>query len=256
MSAQSVKIKEEKLSQLGVYKEGMPWNPVEKTIMERRSIRRYKKDPLPDGMIQRILEAGRFAPSAGNYQPWKFIVINSREILDEMEKDIIKMCKIMAAVLDYTKGGRLRRFLLMPIGKMFMRLLPNELNPIPYGLLSQIAQEKAPVFHQAPTLILLLEDKRGVACPSTDIGICGQSMTLAAHSMGAGSCWIGLARGLNYLSKWKKKLGIKFPYQIRDGIIFGWQSPKADGEVPRETQIVQWFDGGMEDPPKIVKQGE
>jgi len=41
-------------------------------------------------MIRRILEAGRFAPSAGNFQPWKFIVVNSPEMLVEMEKDAVK----------------------------------------------------------------------------------------------------------------------------------------------------------------------
>ncbi|MDI6742872.1 MAG: hypothetical protein QMD11_09035, partial [Smithella sp.] len=43
----------ETLSPLGKYVEGMPWNPVEKVILERRSIRAFKKEPLPDSMIKR-----------------------------------------------------------------------------------------------------------------------------------------------------------------------------------------------------------
>ena len=42
---------------------------------------------LPPGLIRRIVEAGRFAPSAGNTQPWKFVVITSPTIIAEMEKD-------------------------------------------------------------------------------------------------------------------------------------------------------------------------
>ncbi|MDA8403045.1 MAG: nitroreductase family protein [Desulfobacteraceae bacterium] len=53
------------------------WTPVEKTIFSRRSTRAFKKTPLPDFMIRRILEAGRFAPSSGNTQPWRFAVIKS-----------------------------------------------------------------------------------------------------------------------------------------------------------------------------------
>jgi len=41
----------------------------------RRSIRRYRPDPVPDEMIDQLLEAGRWAPSASNRQPWAFIVV-------------------------------------------------------------------------------------------------------------------------------------------------------------------------------------
>ena len=37
---------------------------------ERRSIRRYRADPVPEEMIESMLEAGRWAPSANNLQPW------------------------------------------------------------------------------------------------------------------------------------------------------------------------------------------
>ncbi len=46
-----------------------------KTIETRSSIRKYKPVPLPDGDLKKILEAGRLAPSAGNKQPWGFVVV-------------------------------------------------------------------------------------------------------------------------------------------------------------------------------------
>ncbi len=244
------------MSEIGVYEEGMPWNPVEKVIMERRSIRRFKKEPLPDGMIRRILEAGRFAPSAGNSQPWKFIVINNPELIAEMEKDVVKLIKFLMFFIDYSRGGELSRKFRLPLAKFYTLLMPNELHPVPMGLMQQIAQDKAPVFHQAPTLILLVEDKRGVSSPPTDIGICGQNMVLATHSMGAGSCWIGLIKVLMYLRKWRKKFGIKYPYHLNDCLALGWQKPMADGPVPREVQLVQWFDKGVKDVPRTERQGE
>lgn len=246
----------ETLSPLGQYEAGMPWNPVEKVILERRSIRAFKKDPLPDSMIKRILEAGRYAPSAGNMQPWKFIVVTSPEILAEMEKDAVKVIKFFTFFIDYTRGNIIRRLLILSWVKWVIRFMKNKLHPVPFGLMSQIAQGKAPVFYGAPTLILLVEDKRGVASPPTDIGICGQNMVLAAHSMGAGSCWIGLVQVLMYLPKWRKKFGIQYPYTLNDCIAFGWPSPKADGMVPREVQLVQWYERGMNDAPRVTKQGE
>jgi len=48
-------------------------------IKTRRSIREYKPDPISKEEIYKILEAGRWAPSASNRQPWRFIVLRSME---------------------------------------------------------------------------------------------------------------------------------------------------------------------------------
>jgi nitroreductase len=53
-------------------------------IQSRRSIRAYKPNPIPDEVLQRILEAGRIAPSAKNIQPWKFIVVKDEQIRQQL----------------------------------------------------------------------------------------------------------------------------------------------------------------------------
>lgn len=53
-------------------------------IKGRRSIRKYTKDPVPEDLIVEILEAGRWAPSAGNSQPWSFIVLRDEEVRREV----------------------------------------------------------------------------------------------------------------------------------------------------------------------------
>lgn len=53
-------------------------------IMKRRSIRRYLEKPISDKDLNMILEAGRWAPSGTNIQPWEFIVIKNREILSQI----------------------------------------------------------------------------------------------------------------------------------------------------------------------------
>jgi len=57
-----------------------------KFIKERRSIRSFQNKAIPEKEIEMILEAGRWTPSASNLQPWEFIVIKNKEILDKISK--------------------------------------------------------------------------------------------------------------------------------------------------------------------------
>lgn len=52
----------------------------------RRSIRSFKSEEVPDEYIRKILEAARWAPSAGNVQPWEFIIIRNLEIKREIAR--------------------------------------------------------------------------------------------------------------------------------------------------------------------------
>lgn len=56
------------------------------TIFSRRSIRKYTADSVSDELITKIIQAGMQAPSTRNQQPWHFIVIKNREILEEIPK--------------------------------------------------------------------------------------------------------------------------------------------------------------------------
>ena len=49
-------------------------------LMGRRSIRKYHPDPVPEEMVEQMLEAGRWAPSASNRQPWRFVVVRDEQI--------------------------------------------------------------------------------------------------------------------------------------------------------------------------------
>ncbi len=53
-------------------------------ILSRRSIRRYTKEDVSDEILKELLEAAMSAPSAGNEQPWHFVVIRDRKILNEI----------------------------------------------------------------------------------------------------------------------------------------------------------------------------
>ena len=53
-------------------------------IKERRSVRQYSQEPVSESHLTQILEAGRWAPSRGNSQPWKFIVLNDEHLREEL----------------------------------------------------------------------------------------------------------------------------------------------------------------------------
>jgi len=53
-------------------------------IRTRRSVRRYKKDPVPNEVLVKILEAGRWAPSTGNRQPWEFIIFTDPQLKQQV----------------------------------------------------------------------------------------------------------------------------------------------------------------------------
>src|SRR3989337_3498517 len=65
----------------------MDYDGLLKLFEKRRSIRKYKNEPVPDEYIDKIIEAGRWAPSGANKQPWEFIIIRT----EELKKRIIEI---------------------------------------------------------------------------------------------------------------------------------------------------------------------
>jgi nitroreductase len=57
-----------------------------KVITDRRSIRRFKQNEVPDEMIRELLDAARLAPSGGNCQPWRFVVIKNQSCKEQLAK--------------------------------------------------------------------------------------------------------------------------------------------------------------------------
>ena len=77
-------------------------------IKNRRSIRGFLKTPISEEIINMILEAGRWAPSAENSQPWKFLVIKNRDIIKEIAKTglggfVLKRAPILIGVVSNIK---------------------------------------------------------------------------------------------------------------------------------------------------------
>lgn len=218
------------------------WTQTEEVILKRRSVRIYQKKQVPEFMIKRILEAGRFAPSAGNGQPWKFIVLRDLEIIDGITRTTVQACKKISTLLDYRhKKSSLRRGL----ASLLTRFKPNDLHPVPFGAATLVAREKLGLFHHAPTVILIFADIRGIGLPALDCGIAAQNMALAAHSMGLGTCYVGFPKlAFESTGVWKKKLDIGYPYSFVTSLAVGFPVGQPDGFVARATHAVDWYENG------------
>ena len=82
-------------------------NDVLKAIQTRRSVRRYTDAPVSREQIEAILEAGRFAPSGKNTQPWRFVVVESEAKRSELailfpQQGLVAAAPVTLAVLRET----------------------------------------------------------------------------------------------------------------------------------------------------------
>ena len=215
------------------------WNQTEHLVFERRSVRNFKPDPVPESLTRRVLEAGRFAPSGGNCQPWRFVVVEEPTLIEEMNVCCKKTLSMLyGAYLDdnavkmlipmYQERGR--------VGSFDPRII--------IGGAGTIARDYAKTFLDAPVVILMAGDHRSIGGTELPIGICGQNMNLVAQSLGLGFCWIGFSQLIERDPQLKEKLGLKDPWVIQNACVLGFPDFKQSGLVPRDNRPVTWFKKG------------
>ncbi len=220
---------------------------VEKVIYRRRSVRVYKKEPVPKELIKRVLEAGRFAPSAGNCQGWKFVVVTDRNLMDALSASTIRFLNIFTKLYQGKDPGR------TALKKMLAFIKPNSFDQRPMVAIQALStpkfgEGKLDCFFGAPVAILLLTHRLHVSEPELGMGICGQNMVLAAHSLGLGTCYVGfVSNALNLdpftKSKFRKKLGIEWPYDsVATVLTLGYPAVDLNKPVDREFPRVEWVE--------------
>jgi len=219
------------------------WTVIEKAIFNRRSVRNFNDKPVPEPLIRRVLEAGRFAPSAGNSQPWRFIVITDKAVIGEIDEAVWMGLNLLYQM--YMNDD-----MVQPLATGY------ELSPEPgmwdprlvIGGMGSIAARNAPALLDAPAVILILGDERAISEPHINIGIAGQNMNLTANSLGLGCCWVGFTKVVNHIAPLKEKLGIEPPWTLVTSMVLGYPRFKQEGVVPREYRPVTWFREGAAGP--------
>lgn len=224
--------------------EGRPdaWTETERLIIERRSVRNFKKDPVPDPLIRRVLEAGRFAPSGGNNQPWKFAVVTDTDLIAELEESI----QAVWAADHWALADE-------NVAPNLVGVIPDEVfDPRVRQGLRSTALKELPVFLDAPCVIFIAGNEK-MAIPVLQAGICGQNMNLAAMALGLGFVWTNFgAMGVERLPEVKAKLGFEHPWVMRAAVCLGYPRFRQRGAVPRHYRPVTWFRPGSNE----VETGE
>lgn len=223
----------------------LPYNEIEKELTEverviyrRRSNRIFKDTPVPDELLHRIMEAGRYAPTAGNNMPFTFIAITDKKLIREIEVRSMQ-------VLRWFKNLYLNpNFIKKIVGTLMSFVMIKQMDQRPFFPLDKSDRRDGNLFYGAPALLIMLMDQRGISDPNLDAGICAQNIVLAAHAIGLGTCYNGYAAtAFGYLPGMRKRLGIKYPWKVVTTIAVGYAKVKTDHAVSRETVPVRWFKG-------------
>lgn len=190
----------------------------------RRSIRSYSDRAVPKELIERILDAGRAAPSSLNSQPWKFIVVTDKNLIGETASAIKSFIKKLYAFL--------------PLARLFIKELRDE--KLAGAIRKTATSEEDTVFYGAPLLILIASETNG-RWEGINCALAAQNMMLAAHSFGLGSCFIGRGDIIEKCGLLFSKLGIEKKYSIQASLIFGYpkEFPKNIPERIRNN-VISW----------------
>jgi len=182
-------------------------NQVIEAIKKRRSVRRFSARQVEAEKLQAIIECGLYAPSGGNNQPWHFLVIQNKELIDYIS---VKTKELMAKS-------------------------PNE------RAAKSGNAENYHVFHHAPTVVIVSGHREarspieipggaGSYTPLADCSAAIENMLIAGESLGVGSCWIGFVNYFFAHEEEVKKLDIPAEYKPVFAVCLGYKG--FDTEVP------------------------
>lgn len=153
-------------------------------IQGRKSIRRFKRTPVPEEDIKKILDAGRLAPSASNTQPWSFVVIRDREFLAKMADAVREMVdRMLPFAEDEKQAQRLAAY--KGSYYTFFEHAPVVIAVFMEGYDAGTDRLLAKMGYSAGD-IKRLRPLPGLQSVSAAI----QNMLLAVHALGYGSCWM------------------------------------------------------------------
>lgn len=143
-------------------------------LRSRRSVRRFLPDPVAPALVAQLLEAARWAPSPHNRQPWRFVVLQSAEIRQQLAR----------AMADRLRSERLAD------------------GDDPQAVEADVARSHARISGAAAAVLLCMTLEQMDRYPDPrrskaerrmavqGVAMAGQNLLLAAHGAGLGACWI------------------------------------------------------------------
>ncbi|MDD7746190.1 MAG: nitroreductase [Mitsuokella jalaludinii] len=182
-------------------------------IATRHSTRKFKEEPVPQEVLDKVIEAGRQAPSGKHKNQSRFIVIRKKEVLQEI---------IALVQQEFAK----------------MEVTPE--NDDNFGGAIRAAKKGGYVFmYNAPVLIVVV-NKRDYGNKYADVSCAMQNMMLAANALDLGSCWINQLRWLQdnpVLRAYLQKLGMAEDEEVCASLSIGYPDT-PDGLPGRRVMLV------------------
>lgn len=207
-------------------------------VKKRRTIRRFRPDPVPDADIEKIIEAARWAPSGFNMQPWDFVVIKKKELREA----------ILGFIREYHRLMNKTEY------------LREEWQRVPYAK----SQDTDNDYKVAPVFILLLGDKRTLkglpmsmrydmerrqAIHLSSLANAYLYMSLAATTLGLANEWMSVTAVAYPHTMIKDLIGIPPEIDIYDMMVVGYPAYNLSSrKLMRDRgKMVHYEDCGPED---------
>ncbi len=189
-------------------------------IRTRRSTRRMSEKMPPKDLIEKVIEAGRLAPSGGNSQTTHMIVIMNKEVLGEL-------VRLVEAA-----------FAAMEAGPDTYRSLRNSIAAAKIG---------GYVFHYNAPVLIVTANRKGYGNGMADSACALENMMIAANALDLGSCWINQLHWLDEdpgIRGCLKQFGLTDEETITGGLILGYGVDGAPvrTELPRTGNPVTWVE--------------
>ena len=143
-------------------------------LRQRRSIRRYRPEPVPNHLVEQMLEAAIWAPSAHNRQPWRFVVIREAATKHRLAAAMGKQLRA-----DLTADGVPEEVIAKDVNRSYQRLTGAPL--LVLVCLSMADMDAYPDAQRQRNEWIMAAQSTAMA---------GQNLLLAAHALGLGACWM------------------------------------------------------------------
>ena len=167
-------------------------------IATRHSTRKFKEEPVPQEVLDKVIEAGRQAPSGKHKNQSRFIVIRKKEVLQEI---------IALVQQEFAK----------------MEVTPE--NDDNFGGAIRAAKKGGYVFMYNAPVLIVVANKRDYGNRYADVSCAMQNMMLAANALDLGSCWINQLRWLQdnpVLRAYLQKLGMAEDEEVCASLSIGY----------------------------------
>jgi len=180
-------------------------------ILSRRSVRMYQDRPVPKEIIEKLIRAGVAAPTGGNAQAWRFVVVQDEATRKKLAELSVPRVDKWVEKYSNEEFKALRR-----------RLAPRGIDTTYYG---------------APVIIFVIG--RGNTAPF-DCSMACENMMLAARSMGIGSCWVFFGQLVIDDPGVREMLELKEGENVYGPVIFGYPKGDFPKAPPKNEPVVKW----------------